>query len=240
MQVQDHGQLWDEYTGTRADAARNALVLAYAGYARMMAAKMFAGRSYTSLEFEEYLQYAQLGLMESIERFDPSRGIRFETFAAARINGAMLSGIEKSSEIQEQIAARRRVLVERAALLGAVPAPVAAHDVFGRLAELAIGLAVGFMLEGSGMHQAEERETPEKGYHGIVFRQLKLRLGELVAELPERQRQVVSGHYLENLPFETLATRMQLTKGRISQLHREALTKLRQGLKDADAMDLTC
>lgn len=235
------GKVWAEFVQTRDHAAREQLVAAYAGFARMMAAKVYARRTIDAMEFADYLQYATVGLIESIDRFDPARGFLFESFAAIRITGAMLTGVESASEIQRQIATRKRIIGERLSSL-AEPAPAAsgAGAVFARLAEMAVGLAVGFALEETGMYRPEEGAYADNTYSGVELRQLRDRVKRALGEIGTNQRKVIELHYLQHLPFEEVATRMALTRGRISQIHKEALQNLRVGLAQADAFDVQC
>ncbi len=239
------GQLWAYYAHSRDAGARAQLIAAYGQFARMLAAKMFARRVYTEMEFEDYLQYANVGLLEAIDRFDPSRAILFETFSASRITGAVLNGIAQSSEIQRQLAARKSVVTARVASLAerndALVAPKPANSaeaVFARLADLAIGLAVGFVLEGTGMHQEQEGEYADNSYDGVELKQLQVRIAAAVQALSQRQRQVIELHYLQQMEFGEVASALGLTRGRISQLHKEALGMLRTLLKKPDEIDV--
>jgi RNA polymerase sigma factor for flagellar operon FliA len=206
----------------------------------MMAAKAYARRTSSELEFADYLQYAHVGLLESIERYDPDRGAKFETYAAIRINGAILYGLESSSELHEQLAARRRMLADRASSLNGDATDASGSDVFARLADIAMGLAVGFMLEDSGMFRADDEGVADSGYAGIELRQMSGRLHEAVDRLPERQQQLIRGHYLQHQTFDEIAQRMNVSRGRVSQLHRDALGKLAGYLRESREIDFSC
>jgi RNA polymerase sigma factor for flagellar operon FliA len=240
----DHvGRLWTQYAATRDPEARSGLLTAYAEFARMMAAKVYARRTYSEMEFGDYLQYATVGLIEALDRFEPGRGIKFETYASSRITGAMLNGIEQSSEIQQQVAARRRIIGQRVASLmeqdsGAAAASV--EDAFARLAEIAIGLAVGFALDETGMHASEGAHYQDNCYTGLELRQLQKRVNAVVDQLPGNQRRVIHGHYLQHLQFEEIAAGMALTRGRVAQIHKQALASLRLLLQDRGQVDLRC
>lgn len=239
----DTDALWHSFVHERDGSARDRLVLAYEGYTKMLAAKVYARRVYTEMEFADYLQFATVGLIESIDRFEPARGIRFETFASTRITGAILNGIESSSEIQEQVAARRRVVGQRLGTLRgapAAPAPNSPEAAFAVLAELAIGLAIGFVLEDSGMHMEAQAEYADNTYQAVELRQLQARVRAQVGSLPPNQRAVVEGHYLRHQAFEEIARSLGLTRGRIAQLHKEALGNLRTGFNNAPEVDLCC
>lgn len=233
--------MWSQFASTQDEAVRAGLIGAYQPFARVMAAKAYARRVDQSVEFDDYLQYARLGLLQSIDRFDPRRGFKFETFAASRITGAILDGVASATELHEQVAARRILMRKRLkALDGATAGAAAPADVFARLAELAIGLAVGFMLEGTGMHVGEEVEADDHGYACLELKQLRAQVRAALTQLTPNQRRMVELHYLQQLPMGEIALIMQLTPGRISQLHGGALVKLKTVLTQRAAIDLAC
>ena len=217
---------WQRFHAGEA-GARAALAQAYDSYARMHAARMYARRVQDDLEFDDYLQYARVGLLEAIDRYQDSRGAKFETFASARVSGAILNGIDSASDLREQIAARKRIVSQRVGAL----ADRQEADVFGRLAELAIGLAVGFLLEETGLYAAGEREYADNSYHGVELRQLRNTLVAALEHLPPLQRRIVHAHYLQQQPFGDIAQACQLSAGRVAQLHKEAMVALRRQLR---------
>lgn len=225
--------LWGEFARTRDAGLRAQLVQRYLGFARIMAGKLYANRPYAGLEYDDYLQFARVGLLESVDRYDAGRGALFETYAAIRIQGAILSGIQSYSELQEQVAARKAIVGERVQSVHGGAAPAGIEDTFAHLAEMAIGLAIGFALEGTGIYQSGDEAVAGKGYTGVEMKQLQARVLELVAALPERQRQVIRGHYLQQLRFEEVAEQMGISKGRVSQLHKTALQHLGDSLREA-------
>lgn len=223
----DVGSLWVRWIDQRNPVDRNALAECYTAFARMLAAKCYSGRISHELEFGDYMQFAMIGLLESIDRFNPELGAKFETFASQRINGAILNGVESLSEVQRQASVRHRVMKERAASLAQKERaePVSALE---RLAEVAIGLALGFALEDSGVYESDgERALPDNAYSRLEMLQLSQRLIECVDSLPEQQRAVVRRHYFQQMPFAEIAEAFQLTKGRVSQIHSAALLNLR-------------
>ncbi|WP_170304376.1 sigma-70 family RNA polymerase sigma factor [Duganella radicis] len=232
--------LWAEFTHGRNASVRERLAALYMPFARMLAAKMYAGRTHHHVEFDDYLQYARVGLLEAVDRYDVSRGYKFETYAGSRINGAILSGMESYSEVHEQVAARKRIVEERMASLQDAPRPAdKQEDLFGYLAELAIGLAVGFALDQTGMFEAAEPAVShyDYTYAGVELRQLRARLKSLVNELPGKHRQVIHSHYLQQMPFDEIARALSISKGRVSQIHKEALLRLRDSVRAAPELN---
>jgi RNA polymerase sigma factor for flagellar operon FliA len=217
-------------------AARDELVHAYQPYARMHAARLYGRRVYQDLEFDDYLQYAQLGLLEAIERYQDSRGAKFETFASARVSGAILNGIASASELREQLAARKRIVAQRVDLLAGAAGK---DDVFGQLAELAIGLALGFVLEETGIYAGAEGGYADNSYHGVELRQLRSTLHAALERLPPLQRRIVHAHYLQQQPFADIAQACQLSAGRVAQLHKEAMAEMRRTLRGQGGLDIS-
>lgn len=235
-----HSGLWQSYVASRDGSLRECLVQAYLPYARIIAATLYAGRHHDEFEFNEYMQFAVVGLMESIDRFDPEQGAQFKTYASQRMKGAILSGIEKLSEKQQQIGFRQRLMAERVASLQPESKPDLAsfEQLFSCLAEVGLGLALGFLLDGSGMIEAGERSTVASQYDRLEMKQLQQRIRRLLTTLPEMEQRVIRYHYLQNMPFHEIAARCAVTKGRIAQLHRSALELLGREVRRTKPCDI--
>ena len=219
--------LWSEWFLFRQPRAREALVGRYRDFARMLAAQSFARRMDRGLEFGDYLHFALLGLIDSIDRFDTVRGVPFEAYAATRIRGAILDGVNLLSEQQAQAAAHRRRVAARTASLqeGADGLDL---DTLDGLAEAAIGLALGFMLEDTALFRpgGEEPRVFDSAYRSNVLRQTVQAVHAALARLDERSRTIMEMHYLQERSLSDIADHLKFTRGRISQLHRAALQKL--------------
>lgn len=219
--------IWEAYRLDRSPAMRAELVMRYTPFANMMAAKYFASRQIYDVEFEEFRQYAMLGLIEAIDRFDPAQGASFKTYSAHRIRGAVLSGIEKYSELQQQITARSRLRDERFKdLLSEVSANQ--HDLFSRLVDTAIGVAIGYMLEDSGMYQQAEESYEHNVYRHREMHDLVRLVRSLAENLKDQEQAVIQYHYLQGLRFDEIAKLMGLSKSRVSQIHHRALRRMRE------------
>jgi RNA polymerase sigma factor for flagellar operon FliA len=228
--------LWQQLRAGGDAQARSKLLDLHMGYARVVAASYYARRFHNEVEFGDYLQYASVGLLEAVDRFDPDRGVQFRTFAARRMHGAILNGLERFTEKQQQIAARQRLRAERLQDLKAVAGersgtgelpPRDAQQLLAFVAEAGIGMALCWLLEGSGMVEGPAEGVWQPFYRGTELRQLRERLARAVEGLPVQERTVIRGHYLQEIPFERIAGDLQLTRGRISQVHRRALLRLR-------------
>lgn len=221
---------WREFAVTRDGALRNRLVEAHLELARIVAAQLYRQRGSLAVEFADYLQFATLGLIEAVDRFDVERGVAFASFASVRIRGAVLNSLAGLSEQYQQIDLRKRLRQERVESLRR-PAAEARQDLFGRLAEMAIGMALSQLLEGSGMLQGPD-DAPgayqQQFYDSARERQLRESLARLVQGLPDAERRVVRYHYFQNIAFGEIAELLGVSKGRVSQIHRQALLLLKQ------------
>lgn len=224
----DEAQLWERWCAQRDEAARQALSALYLPYAKALAARCYARRVHNEFEFEEYLHFAVVGLMESLDRFTPGRGVQFTTFSTQRINGSMLSGIEHLSERAQQIALRRRLDRDRLDSLSTEPGADSGERLLQELGEIGIGIALGFILEGTGMMVGPQDVLPDNAYSGTELKQLHQQLWHLVDQLTPREAQVIRMHYLQQQSFEAIGDELALTKGRISQLHKHGLSRLRE------------
>lgn len=231
--------LWRQFIEHRDSATRVALIERYMQVAQRIAASMFVRRPFRELEFADYLQSARIGLLEAIDRYDPERGASFATYAGYRIKGAILNGIESSSELTAQSAQRMHAIKERATSVHTGSSETAGEDQFARLAQTAIDLALGYVLEDIGLNNDEARDEANDVYCVFELKQIRDRLLRIVEALPEREQGIIRGHYFEHQDFAVLAERLGLTKGRVSQLHARGLTMLREAYRALAGFDVS-
>ncbi|MGY1490763.1 sigma-70 family RNA polymerase sigma factor [Methylobacillus pratensis] len=219
---------WKEFLLHRSIKVRERLINRYEGFANILAAKLYSNRQVDEVEFEEYKQYALIGLIESVDRYDPGQGASFKTYASYRIKGAILNGIEKHNEKQQQITASARLKEERmqSLLHEATTAQPPGDDPFMRLVDIALGVAIGYMLEDSGMYQAGEEVQQSGVYKSRELQDLMRVVDALVGTLPEQEEKIIRLHYYQQMRFDHIAEKLNLSKGRISQLHHRALQRL--------------
>jgi RNA polymerase sigma factor FliA len=231
--------LWHRLRANGDAAARAALLALHLPYAKTVASVYYSRRFSDEVEFGDYLQYASVGMLEALERYDPARGVQFRTFAARRMHGAILNGLERLTEKQQQIAARQRLRAERLQDLKALAAEEGggatgrdAQQLLRFVSDVGIGLALCWMLEGTSMVDSSEAATLAPFYQSVALKQARERLLQAVDALPAQERTVIRNHYLQDIPFDQIAAMLQLTKGRISQIHKQALLHLRGLVRD--------
>lgn len=227
--------LWSAFKDQGSAEARERLFAIHLPFARRVAGRDFRDRGGADIEFSDLFQFACEGLLEALDRYDPARAVPFESYAVRRISGSVLDGISKATEVREQISFRSRVKRERARSLAAAGTDrLPTADAMQALIDLAVGLALGFMLEGSGAYVADNQpDHRPSAYESLAWKELAQRLGREIGGLPDRERLIVRSHYLNGVSFDHVAVLLGLSKGRVSQLHRTALGLLRERLHAA-------
>jgi RNA polymerase sigma factor for flagellar operon FliA len=234
--------LWAQFIAERDVGARNRLIERYLPLCRAVAASVYAKRGGLEVEFLDYMQFATLGLIEAVQRFDPELGASFATFATPRIRGSILNNLEALSEQYTQIALRKRIDRDRVESLTQEDPSTGGkrkkRDIMAVLTDLTIGLALSHLLEGSGMLAGQEEHSyRHEFYDNVQQRQLEATFAKLVRALPEQERRVVQYHYYHGLDFTEIAKVLELSKGRISQIHRQALQLVREAYASVGQLD---
>lgn len=231
----DEAALWELFKSQGNLDAREKLIQRYLPTTQTIAATIYANRTDTSCEFEDYLQFARVGLLEAVERFDPAREAAFETYATYRIRGSVLNGVEKLTELSTQKAQRRRLRRER---LKSIRERAASDDPFVRMVDLTLNLAIGYLLEESGVWKPGKADRTSDPYESFELKRLCESMLLLMSVLPERERDLVRYHYFEHKEFTEIAAILNVSKGRVSQLHARALKLLQMGFNELDTFDI--
>lgn len=243
----DEATLWERWRTEADEGARDQLLALHIPFARTVAAMCFGKRFHDEIPFEDYHQSALLGLIEAVDRYDPAQGGHFRGYAMRRMQGAILDALARSSEKQQQIAVRARLLAQRRASLaeramaGSQAQPATSDaQALELVAQAGVAFALGWLLEGTGMIAPETEPVGQMPfYQGVALRQSRQHILELVQRLPAKERVVIRDHYIQGCPFEQTAVRLGLSRGRISQLHRQALERLREWLQREGPLEIT-
>jgi RNA polymerase sigma factor for flagellar operon FliA len=99
-------------------------------------------------------------------------------------------------------------------------------------------LALGFILDGTGLMEGHDGALPDNTYANLELRQFQQRIAYVLKNLTAREQEVIRMHYFHSHSFEEIAQELGLSKGRISQLHKQALVRLRSLLGENVSFDL--
>ena len=165
-------------------------------------------------DLDDLIAFGFGGLLEARRRFDPGRGVRFQTFAYHRVRGAMLDGVRKMSQLPRRAHER----LEAAAETTPTAAPTALDKAFTRMSSLTTATV---------MQGRYGDESPEAA---LLKSESVARLLEALPRLSPRQRLLVRGFYFEGRTIDQMAREMGISKSWASRLHTNALAELRQRL----------
>ncbi len=217
--------LWRRFRFERELKCREQIFARYRGLARSIAVRQLRARPRNGVELNDIEQFAYEGLLVAIDRYDPLRGIPFGAFARRRILGSISDGAASMNEINAQHGYRRRAEGER---LRSIADGASGADPLRALADLAAGLAIGLMLEGTNLVEPEDgADHRPNAYESLAWRQLQAQLAREIERLPEREGAIIRHHYENGVSFTHIAELLGLSKGRVSQLHANALARLR-------------
>ena len=242
-------ELWRRYKDEGNERARERLVVAYSPLVKFIAGRMASGLP-SHVDEADLISYGLLGLIGAIERFDLEREIKFETFAVARVKGAIIDELRSLDWVPRSVRSRARdVEKAHAELEGELQrAPtdeeMAAklHMDIGEFNDSLLEIANSSVLalddlwtfadpEGGGGQisvldtiQDPNAVDPETEAHAS---ELKDRLADAIESLPERERLVVALYYYENLTLREIGEVLGVTESRVSQLHTKAVLALR-------------
>ena len=213
--------------------------------------KRIAGRLAISLpqhvDEDDLIGYGVFGLLDALERFDTSRGVKFETYATLRIRGAMIDGLRTMDWVPHSARQRYKHIQEAFSEVEAMKGrPAAVAEVADYLKmdmkELEGAIHQGQMLnltsldeiasgedgEGnlSSLHQLSDLQAQE-AFQEIEIKEKYKILADAIEKLPEKEKLVVALYYQEDLTLKEIAVVMKLSESRISQLHSQAILRLR-------------
>ena len=246
---EDTQSLWLEFRRTGDTAIRDRLILTYAPLVKFVAGRLGSGLP-THVDENDLVSYGLLGLIGAIERYDPERDVKFETYAMARIKGSIIDELRAMDWVPRSIRSRARE-IERAmaqleaqlhraptdeelsAKLGLSEDELA--DSLSDIARSSIAALDEMWTVSSGGDQIalidtiEDTSGPEP-QTALAQTELREALAEAIARLPEREKLVVTLYYYEELTLREIGEVLGVTESRVSQLHTKAILRLKARL----------
>ena len=248
IELQD---LWRRYKSTSDERARERLVVAYSPLVKYVAGRMSSGLP-SHVEEGDLISYGLGGLISAIERFDLTREIKFETYAITRIRGAIIDELRNLDWVPRSVRARARQIervnmklearFQRAptdeemagelevtvdefqeSLLQISNSTIVALDELWNVQD-ATGDQVSLLDTLPDRAAADPEALVDQG-------EVRDRIADAIAALPEREKLVVALYYYENLTLREIGEVLGVTESRVSQLHTKAVLRLRSKLQ---------
>jgi RNA polymerase sigma factor FliA len=243
--------LWRRYKGDGDESARERLVVAYSPMVKFVAGRLGAGLP-SHVEDADLISYGLVGLIGAIERFEPERGIKFETFAMTRIRGAIIDELRSLDWVPRSVRSRAREIETAQAKLehqlqrAPTEAELAAKlnmtegELQSALLEIANSSVYALdelwtVSDSSGdqvsLLDTIADESAADPQEALASTEVKDLLTEAISGLPEREQLVVALYYYENLTLREIGEVLGVTESRVSQLHTKAVMRLKSSLQ---------
>jgi RNA polymerase sigma factor for flagellar operon FliA len=244
-------ELWTRYVDDRAPELRDRLILHYAPLVKYVAGRVGSGLP-AHVEQADLISYGTFGLIDAITRYEPTREVKFESYAMARIRGAIIDELRNTDWIPRSVRMKARQFERATAALEAklqrtpteeeiaVEMDLDVEEVRKFLGQLSLVNVVALdelLVDDEGgssprlvdtLKDSTALDPQAMAEHGEA-RQL---LARAVEQLPEREKVVVSLYYFEGLTLADIGRVLGVTESRICQLHTKAVLHLRTKLAD--------
>jgi RNA polymerase sigma factor for flagellar operon FliA len=242
--------LWDSYKSNNTPEARERLILHYSPLVKFVAGRVAAGLP-QNVEQTDLVSYGIFGLIDAIDKFDPERGFKFETYAISRIKGAIIDELRSIDWVPRSVRAKARAIEraysklenelkrnpddsEVAAELGVTKAELdhtLSQVSFTGLVALdeLIGRGSGDNDSGStvGDHVSDRAYDPVEAFEVDEMKHL---LADMINRMPDRERLVLTLYYYEALTLAEIGQVLGVTESRVCQIHTKAILQLRSRL----------
>lgn len=238
-------ELWSNYAKTHSPELREKLILEYAQLVKLVAGRLVMYLGY-NVEYDDLVGYGIFGLIDAIDKFDPGKEVKFETYASLRIRGAILDQIRKMDWIPRTVRQRQKKISEAIKEIEARTGKEATDE---EIAE-AIGISTTeydewqsqmkvtgvvsldeFVEAGSDVSDSNglssRADRPEEA---LEKEELKQKLAEALQTLTEKEQKVILLYYYEDLTLKEISNILEVSESRVSQLHTKALNKMKNKL----------
>ena len=248
MAVEDTKSLWLEFRRTGDKGLRDRLILTYAPLVKYVAGRLGSGLP-SHVDDDDLVSYGLLGLIGAIERYDPGRDIKFETYAISRIKGSIIDELRSMDWVPRSVRARardiERAIAELEGKLGRAPsdAEIAKrigstedelNESLSEIGRTSIA-ALDELWTVSGGDQIalidtiEDTDIPDP-QSALSQTETREAIADAIARLPEREKLVVTLYYYEELTLREIGEVLGVTESRVSQLHTKAILRLKARL----------
>lgn len=243
-------EVWSRYRATGDADLREQLILHYSPLVKYVAGRVGAGMP-ANVEHADLVSYGIFGLMDAIEKFDPARGFKFETYAVTRIRGAIIDELRSIDWVPRSVRAKAR-RIEKAMrqleqrlnrtptdeeLATELAIPVEELEDMLTAVSMTSMAALDDVLDvGDGESITlvdtleEENLTSPEG--NIDDQEMRRQLREAIGRLSEREQKVLALYYFESMTLAQIGDVLGVTESRICQIHTKAVMSLRSKMQD--------
>ncbi|MGH2773229.1 MAG: RNA polymerase sigma factor WhiG [Actinomycetota bacterium] len=245
--------LWEQFIAARETPMRDKLILHYSPLVKYVAGRVSVGLP-SNIDQQDLISYGIFGLIDAINKFDPGRGFKFETYAVNRIKGAIIDELRSIDWVPRSVRSKARQLekamgkLENELQRAPTDEEVAneldisnddLQDIYSRLSFVSIAalddVASGADDGGAQLSLVDtladpNAEDPEASFED---QEMKAIIAHSIGKLSEREQKVVRLYYYEGLTLSQIGQVLGVTESRVSQMHTKAVLTLRSRVKEA-------
>jgi RNA polymerase sigma factor for flagellar operon FliA len=245
MDEKEKLDLWENYIKTRNPKIREQLIVEYAPLVRVVAGRMGMYLGYT-VEYDDLIGYGVFGLIDAIDKFELTKGVKFETYASLRIRGSILDQIRKLDWIPRTLRQKQKKLETTMSQLetelGRTPTNeetaenmgVSLEELEGLINQTQIANLVSldeYLEQGSEVRvEAGNKSVYQQPEQVMERQELKRLLAEAINSLTEKEQKVIALYYYEELTLKEISNILDVSESRVSQLHTKSLRKMKEKL----------
>ncbi|MCL1996867.1 MAG: FliA/WhiG family RNA polymerase sigma factor [Defluviitaleaceae bacterium] len=233
--------VWERYATTKDKKLRDILIVEYAPLVKYLAGRIGVHIGH-KVEYDDLISYGIFGLIDAIDKFDLSKGVKFETYASLRIRGSIIDSIRKMDWVPRDLRQKNKqletVYVELEIILEREPTEKEiaeklnisieeTRDLMKKAAVVNLVSLDDYLEQNHEDTFFSTADDPESNYQKTEVRDI---LVNAIDKLSEKEKKVVSLYYFEDLTLKEISKIMGVTESRISQIHSKAVTKLRTKL----------
>lgn len=241
----DKEKLWAEYQKHKTPQLREQIILEYAPLVKLVAGRLSMYLGY-NVEYEDLVSYGIFGLIDAIDKFDPTKEVKFETYASLRIRGTILDQIRKMDWIPRTVRQKQKRIDEAIKSIEMRSGKNASDEEIAEELGISDDELLNWQSQLKVTNVVSLNEYLEQGSEPVMdarknshFKQpedkvqedeLKEMLEETLETLTEKERKVILFYYYEELTLKEISSILEVSESRVSQLHTKALLKMRKKL----------
>jgi RNA polymerase sigma factor for flagellar operon FliA len=236
---EDLEQIWHEFRATKDPGLRNRLVLQYAPLVKYVAGRLRT-RMPDTVEQDDLVSDGVLGLMDAIERFEPARGLSFQTFAVPRIRGAIIDGMRSMDFVPRSVRDKLRLVLRAQKALELRLGRAPEDTEIAKEAGIPVQQLRDLSRQASSNHANLDDfdladELSQAADHRVEQGDVNASLMRVVDQLADRDQVIIALYYFEGLTLAEIGLVLGVTESRISQVHRRATITLRDRLTELES-----
>ncbi len=249
-QGEELSEIWRRYKEEDSQEAREKLILHYAPLVKYVAGRVSSGLP-ANIEYSDLVSYGIFGLIDAIEKYEPQRGIKFETYAINRIKGSIIDELRAIDWVPRSVRFKARELEKAYVTLEselkrmptdeevAAELGLSMDDYYALLNQMSfislvalddlwnVGGEKGDRLSLVETLEDVKANDPSRSYE---LEERKRILADSIGRLPEREKIVITLYYYEGLTLKEIGEVLGVTESRVCQMHTKAILRLKARL----------